>query len=546
MIKFNIMNYIIIQLSGGIGNQLFQLGNAYQLALNFKRELLICDKNPGNRKTYWDSLLLKFKNKLITVEKYKELKQKAQIYNWAMTRFEYKNIELDPKIECFCIEGYYQSYKYFDRITFDEMLNFEGRNLILNDNTVAIHIRRTDYANNKNFHKLISLDYYYNCLKLLRERSNINDINEIYVFSDDLNWCKSNFKFPEISINYVSLKTDIEELEFMSKFKNIIIANSSFSWWAAYLNIDLNKNIYCPKNWFNNGCHLNTKDLRPDNWIIMDDDLPSIPITGIGLKERSKTPRGDGGTAQGVCGFSQGGVGVSPIFNIISLGSACCMVQNIHDNMYKDLGPLFRQGENATNFFDWLICDFRFISFVFENLMFKDDSFLCSENFTINDVNSTADKLRGGWSNVYRKIEFNDKSIGTMISLHDVKKECTEVPNEFFEKYKRRFERLYNKIVNHDTIHLLHCFDFQWLNPYFPHVNEIEKIFESCKIINPMCKVKLYFFIHPNYNPNKMTENKERFDQYKYIENVEVFYLKDKGWKDDWKAGHLTFDEFFN
>ena len=52
------------------------------------------------------------------------------------------------------------------------------------------------------------------------------------------------------------------------------------------------------------------------------------------------------------------------------------MVQNIHDNIYNNLGPLYRQPDNATNFFDWLIIDFRFISYLFENLMFRDDSFL--------------------------------------------------------------------------------------------------------------------------------------------------------------------------
>jgi len=218
------------------------------------------------------------------------------------------------------------------------------------------------------------------------------------------------------------------------------------------------------------------------------------------------------------------------------------MVHNIHENLYKNLGPLFRQPENATNFFDWLITDFRSIAFVFDNLMFRDDSFLCSENFTINDVNSSSEKLPGGWSKVYRKIEFKE---GSIISLHDVKKECGSIPKEFFEKYKRRFERLYNKIVNHNTIHLIHCFDFQWLPPYYPLVCEIEKVFESCKIINPMCDVKISFLVHPNYHPDKIPENREKFEQYKYIENVEVFYLKDKGWIDDWKAGHLTFDEFF-
>ncbi len=116
-------------------------------------------------------------------------------------------------------------------------------------------------------------------------------------------------------------------------------------------------------------------------------------------------------------------------FNIISLGSACCMIHNIHDNIYNDLGPLFRQPDNATNFFDWLITDFKFITYLFENLMIKDDNFLCLNNFTFQDVTASPQQLQGGWSNVYRKVEFKDKDIGSMISLHDVKKENIEIPD---------------------------------------------------------------------------------------------------------------------
>ena len=83
-----------------------------------------------------------------------------------------------------------------------------------------------------------------------------------------------DFKYENIEPNYITLDTDIDELYMLSKFKNIIIGNSTFSWWAAYLNnTDSKKTVYCPKNWFNNGCHLNTKDLRPNGWNIMDDDM---------------------------------------------------------------------------------------------------------------------------------------------------------------------------------------------------------------------------------------------------------------------------------
>ena len=502
------MKYILIQILGGLGNQLFQLANAYNLSIKYHRKLLICDKNSFPRGTYWNNLFIKFKDCLISLDKYRELKKKATSYNWAMRKFEYKNIELNDNIEYYCIEGYYQSYKYFQNDDFYNMLSFNRCDTLLSNKDVAVHIRRMDYLNN-NFHKVLSLDYYYNSLKEIIKKI---DIEKIHIFSDDLNWCKKNFSFENIPIHFNYLGIDVDEMFLMSHFNNIVIANSSFSWWAAYLPNSTNeKLVYAPKNWFNNGCHLNTKDLRLDSWNIIDDDLNFYKNENNFDKNK---------------------------FNIISLGSACCMVQNIHDNVYNNLGPLFRQPENATNFFDWLITDFKFITYLFENLMFKDDSFLSVDNFTFLDINANPKHLQGGWSNVYRKVEFKDKDMGSMISLHDVKKETTEIPNEFIEKYKRRFERLYDKIKNNDTIHLMHCFDFQWLDPYFPLVCEIDKMFAACKLINPTCDVKLYFFIHPNYH------NKIFLEDYKYIDNVELCFLKNKGFHADWKANNLTFDHF--
>lgn len=495
------MKYLIIQISGGLGNQLFQLANVYNLSIKYDRKLLICNKNSFPRNTYWDNLLIKFKGNLISLDKYRELKKKAISYNWAMTFFEYKNIELNDNVEYYCIEGYYQSYKYFQNNDFTNMLSFNKCDILPSNNDVAVHIRRTDYLKN-NFHKVLSLDYYYNSLKEILKKS---DIKKIHIFSDDIKWCKSNFSFKNIPIHFNNYSKDIDEMFLMSKFKIIIIANSSFSWWAAHLNnSNSEKTIYCPKNWFNNGCHLNDKDLRPDYWNIIDDDL----------KYTYK------------------------FFNVISIGSACCMVQNIHDNLYSNLGPLFRQPDNATNFFDWLITDFKFINYLFKNLMNKDDKFLCLDNFTFQDINASPQQLNGGWSQVYKKVEFKDKDMGIMISLHDVKKESNEIPIEFIEKYRRRFERLYNKIKNNNTIYLMHCFDFQWVDPCFPMVNEIERIFETCRVINSQCDVKLYFFVHPNYRSNTV------FEEYKFIDNVKVCFLKNKGFHTDWKANNLTFDEF--
>ena len=495
---------IIIKVCGGLGNQLFQLANAHNLAHKFGRRLFICSTNSSKRNVYWETILCKFKDNIISPDKYNDYRRNSTVYNWASTHFEYKEIELKPDVNCYCIEGYYQSYKYFDIGLFSKMLTYSHECLTQSPDNIAVHIRRGDYLGN-NFHKVISLDYYYNACKSISSQTKSL---HVYIFSDDINWCKRNFTFPNSIVEYVSMKSEIDEFYMMSTFNTIIIGNSSFSWWAAYLNNSNNsKQIYYPSHWFVDGCHLNTKDLHPRDWIAVDDNLK-------------------------YCKFDKS------LFNVISLGSACCMVQNIHDNIYHNLGPLFRQPDNATNFFDWIITDFKFITYVFENLMFKDDSFLNIDKFTFDDINSSSQQLQGGWSNVYRKVELKNKDIGSMISLHDVKKENNEIPVEFIEKYKRRFERLYDKIKHNDTIHLMHCFDFQWLKPYFPLVCEIEQIFESCKLVNPTCKVTLYFFIHPNYRDNPVLK------EYKFIDHVELCFLNDKGFHADWKANNLTFDQF--
>ena len=125
-------------------------------------------------------------------------------------------------------------YKYFNKYEFKPMLDLNTSNDILHNiksNDVALHIRRTDYTNN-NFHKVLSINYYYNALK---ELSTKVELNKIYVFSDDMRWCKENVTYKNVSIEHVNLKSEIEEFIFMHTFDNIIMANSSFSWWAAYL-----------------------------------------------------------------------------------------------------------------------------------------------------------------------------------------------------------------------------------------------------------------------------------------------------------------------
>lgn len=494
---------IILKINGGLGNQLFQIANAFQLSKKFNRKLFISDKNPSSRKSYWDSIFLPIKSNLITNDQYNKLREKSNNYNWAARRFEFKEIILDSKINCYNIDGYYQSYKYFDIEYFKKYLNlnYNQDKYVINSNDVAVHIRRTDYTKH-NSHKLLSLNYYYNCIKDIQKKKNINNI---YIFSDDINWCKNNFKWENVS--FVHLNNEINEFVFMTKFNNIIMANSSFSWWCAYLSNA--EYIYSPKNWFIKGCRYITRDLQPNNWIIIDDELQFRNVSIFSNNNH----------------------------NIISLGHSCSTIKNINENVFKDTINL-RRDENATNFFDWTICDFKAVIYIFEKISKQDYSFLNNNNFTLNNVRCNYNDMTGGWKRVYNKVEFKDE---LLVFLHDVNKEKNIIPNDFFDKYKRRIERLESRIKQKDSLHFIHVFDFQWFNPYFPEKHEIELFFNYCKIINSNCDVHLYFLIHPDFANNELT-----YSVYQQISNLHLYYLKDKGGASDWKAFNLSFDDFFN
>ena len=129
----------------------------------------------------------------------------------------------------------------------------DNSNLLLekinNTNSVSIHVRRGDYLkdNNINIHGLCSLEYYLRAIEIL----NMSSYKfSFFIFSDDLEWCKAKFSFSN-DLHFCE-GNFLEDFFLMSKCKNNIIANSSFSWWAAFLNENINKTVIYPSNWFAN------------------------------------------------------------------------------------------------------------------------------------------------------------------------------------------------------------------------------------------------------------------------------------------------------
>ncbi|UBK78245.1 alpha-1,2-fucosyltransferase [Clostridium perfringens] len=270
---------IIVKLSGGLGNQMFQYASAKGVAkLNndslyidishydkyYDRDYKLSNYNIKENLISKESLPIKFKilnnrlvNKFIRIFniaiKGKDIyinQNDFGIYNCLLKPFKYRNLYLN---------GYWQNEVYFKEISaiirkefvLKDISNIKEMDIykvIVNSNSISIHVRRGDYLtkNNKDLYGVCSLEYYKKSIEFMKKKV----INPTFlVFSDDIEWAKENFNFKENFIFIDKELFDYEELYLMSKCKHNIIANSSFSWWAAWLNNNKEKIVVAPEKW---------------------------------------------------------------------------------------------------------------------------------------------------------------------------------------------------------------------------------------------------------------------------------------------------------
>jgi hypothetical protein len=251
-------------LIGGLGNYMFQISAAYSLCLDNGDELIynIRDRWQVHKpiENYTNNIL----SKINFIEENLQIESQYQ-----EPYFHFKKIPYNKNLR---INGYFQSEKYFihnkEKILNLFSIDEESKNLIdkkyskiLEKNTCSLHVRRGDYLNLPNHHPSCSLEYYLESINQF-EKDTL-----FLIFSDDLDWCKENFKgenfiFIEGNEDYIDLWT-------MSLCKNNIIANSTFSWWGAWLNTNPTKKVLCPSVWFGNSITNNTIDLMPKTWKII-------------------------------------------------------------------------------------------------------------------------------------------------------------------------------------------------------------------------------------------------------------------------------------
>lgn len=166
--------------------------------------------------------------------------------------------------------GFFQSEKYFKNIEDEIRQDFSFKEEIYNscsqtfnslclNKPIALHIRRGDYTINSDRHPVTPLEYYEKVL------TNFDDDQDVVVFSDDPKWCSEQKIFSSDRFLISEGNDTYHDLCLMSLCSDFIIANSTFSWWAAWL--ANSKNVYYPINWFGPAADNDTKDLFPSNWI---------------------------------------------------------------------------------------------------------------------------------------------------------------------------------------------------------------------------------------------------------------------------------------
>ena len=289
---------IISQITGGLGNQLFQYAAAKALSLHHKVPLLFETSSfyreelpelevPRNFELFHFSGITE---KIINPEEVITLigvEKKNRISKWVTPTYK-KNVYREPfyhfdknffkSKKNVLLKGGWQSEKYFKpyekEIRESLQLNKDLVKDVVNkgeklqqQNSVSVHIRRGDYLRKQiifEWHGVMSKDYYINALNLLQSKT--KDI-KAYYFTDDTDWVSQNL-LPLFNGEIVSLstKSHYEDLYLMSHCQHNIIANSSFSWWGAWLNTNPNKIVIGPKKWFDKGFK-DTQDVIPSGWV---------------------------------------------------------------------------------------------------------------------------------------------------------------------------------------------------------------------------------------------------------------------------------------
>ncbi len=283
---------IVVRLDGGMGNQLFQYALGRYLAHKLDATLKL-DKSvytTGNKRQY--SLHgLNVQEVFSTAAEKKALRRKEFFRRqlnrlgvrirpyWYTEKTSGYDAQVEKLVDNVYLEGFWQSEKYFkpvEQLIRQEFIVKEPPSIanrkyldeINSVNAVSVHVRRGDYVDDKEtnaVHGVCSVDYYTEAVtRISAEISN----PRFFIFSDDMKWTRENLSplFHPVVFIDPNQQAPQEDLRLMSSCKHHIIANSSFSWWGAWLNNDAKKKVIAPRNWFTT---LENNDIIPGGWLTL-------------------------------------------------------------------------------------------------------------------------------------------------------------------------------------------------------------------------------------------------------------------------------------
>jgi hypothetical protein len=278
---------ITIELNGGLGNQLFQIFTVIAFSLKhsksffFFNNYLLADKY---RYTYWNTFLTALKP-FLRDENQTQLVNNAFIYKELSFTYD-SNID-NCTFENIVFAGYFQSYLYFEKYKNpiikllkipDKLLMLKNKyyNIFNFHSNISMHFRIGDYKIVSHHHPILTDNYYINAINYIIQQTNNTYLQIIYFYeTNDYNIIHERIRYfkrlyPNINfIDIYSLNNELsdwEQMLMMSLCKYNIMANSTFSWWGAYLNIHPDNIICYPSYWFGTALNHDTTDLFKPSW----------------------------------------------------------------------------------------------------------------------------------------------------------------------------------------------------------------------------------------------------------------------------------------
>jgi len=295
---------VIVKLQGGLGNQMFQYaaGKGLSHCSPVYIDHRFLDENQIDKQHFtarkYELQLFKNIKAVKATAKQLAIFNNNSFYHRLYRRFfktvisrqienEYIDFEKTyGKPVNIYLDGYFQSEKYFRHLRSQLLADFEfpaldtdndniRKKIEASSNAVSIHVRRGDYLKSPEVYKIhgvLEVQYYQQALSLLKAK--YADLT-LFVFSDDIDWAMKNLNLNNYPTCYVSGNqsgNSWKDMALMSYCKHHIIANSSFSWWGAWLSKS-NGEVFAPDNWFNaSNVKFNIHDFIPANWHIISNE----------------------------------------------------------------------------------------------------------------------------------------------------------------------------------------------------------------------------------------------------------------------------------